>query len=337
VVDKKRGRLSHGAKIAALEIANYDCAYFSVGYLATLLEVGESTARGYCAELEAAGVIARNAQTNGVGGCATNHYEIMLTEFDLPSVRSKSRGTPTEIPPHKQEVVSERSQKEEEQKEIKAAVEPPVDNREVEVVLELDELRAGLDVAFKNLEPETEPPLERPRKTRDPEKARTRGTHWPRRVPGASPKPLDLCDRRTPLPLSSELIVALRDVPGGQQALELLWKKLMHRHPPKRIQQAVRRTIEYHRDRGVDDAVKFVQLVLRSLKRDEEEAIRYEEHIKCAAPDIEVDRSRERRPTMPGLKKRPVTAVSEPRCTGKPDDYLGLIRSLDQKYGVQTM
>lgn len=301
----KREKLSHGARVVALLVANYNVAFFSVAYLADLLGVAESTARGYCAELELAGVIIRHEQVNGVGGCDTNRYEIALTADDFPPPRSKTRGAPTARPPRKQGVGNQGSQREEEEGEIKAADEPPVENSEPPPAPADSELKQRLDAVFEKLEEVEEQPLESEPEKRDAQEVETKGSPRPR-VRKRSSRPLALSERRSPLPLSPELIVALRDVPCGHQALELLWSKLMHKHPHKRIQHAAKRTVEYHAKHGVDDAVKFIQVVLKGLKHEEDEAARYQQYLDHDAPWKELGRYPAPPPKqskMPDLKK----------------------------------
>lgn len=84
------------------------------------------------------------------------------------------------------------------------------------------------------------------------------------RVPAAPANrlPLDLRDCRSPL-LGPELEVALRAVPDGRGASRMLEGMVRSgKIPLEHAVKAVKRTLEYHGAKGVDSAVKFVQLIL---------------------------------------------------------------------------
>lgn len=263
----KTKKLSHGARLAALLVVNFDAAYFSVWRLADLLECAESTARGYLAELELAGVIRRHERFDGRGACITNIYELLI---DVPPL---FRDAPANDRGDKHR--STRSPKE---RKIRAAQEGTAQPRMPDQNPEAAAPKTGapeqsrpscVPPPNKRTEARLLPqdtPLELSGKSSDAKGTATRFTAPP------APRPnLDLRDCRSPL-LSPELEVALRQLPEGAAGLRVLERRLAKGLPLEHAKLAAQRAVTYHADKGVDSAVRFLQHVLPDFARQEDRA-----------------------------------------------------------------
>lgn len=220
-------KLSNGAKLAALEIANFNLAFFSVHYLAELLECDESTARGYCTELVNAGVIERDDE--GRAG-TTNIYRMLI---DVTSSLEISSTTPPQISPRKRRGSKPTRE---------AAGQDVGENSPASS--DLQQLQEKLEAAADQLEPETEA-----------EKTQRQAFVKPALPGGPSLKgcrPSDL--------LPPALIQSLSQIPNGEAALRLLERRKLAKDYATALAQ---RVVDYHNQKGVRDAVKFLQVILQ--------------------------------------------------------------------------
>lgn len=98
-----RGRgLSDRAKLVLAEVANFETAYFSLAYLAELLECSVSSARSAVIELEKAKLLERKHRFREDGGCDRN----VLRLVDPPP-QDLEGGSPRRFEGLKQEILSQ--------------------------------------------------------------------------------------------------------------------------------------------------------------------------------------------------------------------------------------
>jgi hypothetical protein len=260
-----KGKLTDKAKLILLMVANFDRAFFSVEYIANLLECGVSTAREHFAELEAVGLIERVPDFTGWG---TNTYKL-VNPPGSPGSEILAGGSPKTRRP-KLRVVKP-SDGDGEKTEIKAASTERPDAGDGELEPDDAALRAELEAAAFRVgdcdDPQTpaqhlEPQLEKGDDGGAPGESQRQGA----RHHGHSPRQplLDLRRCSSPL-LSSELMAALLSLHHGRQAGRLLERSKLK---PADAERAVKRLLKYDEQKGVKNAAGLMVEVIRDLEEE---------------------------------------------------------------------
>jgi hypothetical protein len=282
-----------GARSLACAIMAYEGRYLGAGVYASQATLGElagmcpRTVETHLGFLEAA----RRVRAEPLAG-KTSTYELTFSGKPRPPQILRTPGLDSAEPEKVADDLGSNPEPDREKNEIKAAGEGADALLPTEVFQKLDaaaSLIEGSDSSHGLAGPPTARGMvpgvgpQSDRRGRTLESSETPGDasagqgetsrrHEPRPRVAAAPanRPLDLRDCRSPL-LGPELEVALRAVPDGRGAARLLERLVKEGSIPlEHAVRAVKRTLEYHGKKGVESAVRFVQIVLPDYQHEDD-------------------------------------------------------------------